>query len=85
MIDAAEVMDKLAATNYVTLTRWYPFDNRGTFELVDGHEYTLSTDEYGIYLEDDVSVSAFADIDSLLQWVRGYNKAYRNALRRESK
>lgn len=80
-----EIMDTLAATNYVTRTRWYPFDHRGTFEMVDGHEYIMSMDEYGICLEDDVSASWFADVESLLQWIRGYNKAYRNALRREGK
>lgn len=84
-MNAAEVMDKLAATNHVTRTRWYPFDRQGTFELADGHEYSLSTGDYGIVLEDDVSVSWFADFDGLLQWIRGYNKAYRNALRKEDK
>lgn len=85
MMSAAEVMDRLAETNYVTRTRWYPFDNRGTFEMADGHEYIMSVEEHGIMLEDDVSIRSFSDVFGLLQWIRGYNAAYSNAMRRESK
>ncbi len=85
MIDAAEVMDALAATGYVTRTRWYPFDHRGAFKMADGHEYVMSVEEHGIMLEDDVSMRSFSDVSSLIQWARGYNTAYINAVRRESK
>lgn len=84
-MNVASVMDRLNKLNHVSNTRFYPMQDAGEFTLPDGATFRVTVKDNRIFAGDDVTITMFMDFDGLLNWLRGYSKAYRNALRRVGK